>query len=124
MMTEDYGSVPPEDAHFWVRLDELAEAADLGASLDESAIPISEEGGPICRELGLDPLGVITSGALLIAAAPEGEETVRNALHATGALGVRIGTLSPKSEGVKLHRADGTVPLPRYDSDEIGKIFQ
>ena len=66
---------------------------------------------------------MITSGALLIATPPEGEEAVRQALLASGALGVRIGGLAPKSEGITLRRPGGTVPLPRYDSDEIGKIL-
>jgi len=102
---------------------ELAEAAGLGAAVDERAIPIAEEGGALCRALGLDPLGVITSGALLLAVPPEGEGKVRGALEATGALGVRIGTLLPRARGVTLRRAGGTVPLPRYDSDEIAKVL-
>jgi hydrogenase maturation factor len=102
---------------------ELAEAAGLGAWIDEGAIPISEEGGAICRALDLDPLGAITSGALLIATPPEGEEAVRQALESSGALGVRIGELVPKGEGITLRRAGGAAPLPRYDSDEISKIL-
>ena len=102
---------------------ELAEAAGLGAMVDEEAIPLSEEGAAMCRELGLDPLGVITSGALLLAVAPGGEDEVRRALEATGALGARIGRLTAREAGVALVRNGEKTPLPRYDSDEIGKIF-
>lgn len=113
----------PTEGGLATGLHELAEAAGLGAVINETAIPLSNEGEAMCRALGLDPLGVITSGALLLAVAPEGEERVRRALEETGALGVRIGTLHPAREGIHLRGKRGTTPLPRYDSDEIGKIF-
>jgi len=113
----------PTEGGLATGIHELAEASGLGARVDEEAVPISEEGGAICRALGLDPLGVITSGALLLAVPPEGEEKVRNTLLETGSLGVRIGTLGPAEEGVILNRKNGATPLPRYNSDEIGKIL-
>ncbi|MEE9276403.1 MAG: AIR synthase-related protein [bacterium] len=103
---------------------ELADAAGLGARVEAAAVPLSEEGEAICRRLGLDPLGVITSGALLLAVAPEDEGEVRAALEAAGALGARIGALLPAGEGVTLRRRGGEeAPLPRYDADEIGKVL-
>ena len=113
----------PTEGGLATGIHELAEAAGLGARVDEEAIPISEEGGAICRAFGLDPLGVITSGALLLAVPPGGEEKVRETLQETGALGVRIGTLGPAGEGAVLYRKDGEGPLPRYDSDEIGRVL-
>ncbi|MBT3350716.1 MAG: hydrogenase expression protein [Nitrospinaceae bacterium] len=113
----------PTEGGLATGLHELAEAAGLGAVIDETAIPLSSEGEAMCLSLGLDPLGVITSGALLLAAAPEGEAHVRRALEESGALGVRIGTLHPESDGIHLRGNKGERPLPRYDSDEIGKIF-
>ena len=113
----------PTEGGLATGIHELAEAAGLGASIEEKAIPLSTEGNAMCRALGLDPLGVITSGALLLAVPPSGEVKVREALSNAGALGVRIGRLLPAGEGVTLHGKDGPAPLPRYDSDEIGKIF-
>ncbi len=113
----------PTEGGLATGIHELAEAAGLGAQVEEAAIPVSEEGGAMCRRLGLDPLGVITSGALLLAVAPEGEDKVRSALRKTGALGARIGRLTAREAGVRLILEDGETPLPRYDSDEIGKIF-
>ncbi|MDP6278411.1 MAG: AIR synthase-related protein, partial [Nitrospinota bacterium] len=113
----------PTEGGLATGIHELAEAAGLGAGIDEEAIPLSVEGEAMCRSLGLDPLGVITSGALLLAVPPSGEADVREALADAGALGVRIGRLLQAEEGVTLLRKEGPVPLPRYDSDEIGKIF-
>ncbi len=113
----------PTEGGLATGIHELAEAAGLGAGIEEEAIPLSAEGEAMCRALGLDPLGVITSGALLLAVPPSGEARVREALQGVGALGVRIGSLLPAEEGVTLHGKDGPAPLPRYDSDEIGKIF-
>ncbi|MDA1000370.1 MAG: AIR synthase family protein [bacterium] len=103
---------------------ELADAADLGFVIEEEKIPISKEGGAICRALGLDPLGVITSGALLLAVPPEGATAVRHALESAGAGAFHIGVLRPKASGRILKKRDGTeAPLPRFDSDEIGRAL-
>jgi hydrogenase expression/formation protein HypE len=101
----------PTEGGLATGLHELAEVAGLGATINETAIPLSNEGEAMCRALGLDPLGVITSGALLLAVAPEGEGHVRLALEKTGALGVRIGTLHPGRGAVSRKEGDRT-PAP------------
>ncbi len=103
---------------------EMAQAADLGAIVEESAVPLSPEGEKICRVLGLNPLGVITSGALLVAVAEEAESVVAEALAETGAESARIARLCPPQAGVMMRRPSGEiVPLPRFDSDEISKVL-
>ena len=91
--------------------------------MEESDIPISVEGGTICKALNINPLGVITSGALLLAVPPEGEEIVRETLIQTGATGVRIGRLCALESGVTVRRGDETSPLKRFDSDEISRVL-
>lgn len=113
----------PTEGGLATGLHELAGAAGLGALVEEEAIPLAPEGAALCRALGLDPLGVITSGALLLAVPPEGEEEVRRALASAGALGVRIGTMGGRGAGVLLRRGNETRPLPRYDSDEISRVL-
>ena len=102
---------------------ELAEAAGLGAAVEESCIPISHEGGRICEALGLDPLGVITSGALLLAAPADGEETIREAIAATGAMCVRIGRLRAAESGVTIQGDGKSRPLKRFQADEISRVL-
>ena len=43
--------------------------AGVGLEIDLDAIPIAPEGATLCREFGLDPLGTIASGAILMAVA-------------------------------------------------------
>ena len=113
----------PTEGGLATGIHEMAVAAGLGAIVEESNIPISFEGGNICKALNLNPLGVITSGALLLAVPPEGEEPVRQELMATGAMGVRIGRLCAPEAGVMIQRGVTTTPLQRFESDEISKVL-
>ena len=49
---------------------ELALAADCGATVEREAVPVLPETEAIAGALDLDPLGMLASGSLLIAAAP------------------------------------------------------
>ena len=113
----------PTEGGLATGIHEMAEAAGLGAIVEESRIPISAEGGKICKALDLNPLGVITSGALLLAVPAEGEEIVRETLIKTGAMGVRIGKLCAPEFGVSMNSGEKTSPLKRFDSDEISKVL-
>ena len=48
---------------------EMGRGAGVGLEIDLDAIPIATEGAVLCREFGLDPLGTIASGAVLVAVA-------------------------------------------------------
>ncbi len=113
----------PTEGGLATGIHELAQASGLGAIVEKSEIPLSPEGEKICEALGLDPLGVITSGALLLAVPAEGEEIVRKALFSTGAMGACIGKLCPPESGVMIQGDAGVYPLRRYDSDEIAKVL-
>ena len=113
----------PTEGGLATGIHEMAETAGLGAIVEENNIPISFEGGKICKALNLDPLGVITSGALLLAVPAEGEETVRETLMETGAMSVQIGRLCAPDSGVMIRRDGKTSPLRRFDSDEISKVL-
>ena len=113
----------PTEGGLATGLHELAGAAGLGAAIEEEAIPLSPEGAALCRALGLDPLGVITSGALLLAVPPGAEEEVRRALVSAGALGARIGAMRGHGAAVVLRRGGAERPLPRYDSDEAARVL-
>ncbi len=113
----------PTEGGLATGIHELAEASGLGAAVEGEKIPISPEGGKICEALGLDPLGVITSGALLVAARAEGEKHLREALIETGAMAVRIGRLCPPERGVRMERGGKSFPLKRFHADEISRVM-
>jgi hydrogenase maturation factor len=98
---------------------ELCESANLGAHIARAAIPLVPEARMLCEAYGLDPLGTIASGALLIGIAPERANALAARIESAGIACARIGTFVPHGEGVALDDA----PMPRFDSDEITKIF-
>ena len=55
---------------------ELAQAAHVGLCIDGDAIPILPECRTLCKALGLDPLGLIASGALVLACPRTGVEAI------------------------------------------------
>ena len=103
---------------------ELCRAARLGAVVREKQLFLSEEARALCTEFELNPLGVISSGALLIAAAPTGTREIVDALGKEGIDSDVIGEFQAPDEGVWLEKENGErQPLPIFESDEITKIF-
>ena len=98
---------------------ELCEATGLGAQIQRAQIPLVPEGQALCAAFGLDPLGVIASGALLIGIAPDSAPALQQRIEAAGIPCRPIGCFVSREQGVRLD--DG--PLPRFDSDEITRIF-
>jgi hydrogenase expression/formation protein HypE len=86
-------------------------------------IPILEEAALLCRAYGLDPLGTIASGALLIATPAEEALRVQEALQVNNIACAAIGRIVPPSEGILLNDGNTLQPLPQFSSDEITKLF-
>lgn len=102
---------------------EMAAAANVGVLVEEDAIPILPECSEICGALGLDPLGLIASGSLLIAVAPEDVGKVADALDREGIPASEIGRITEPGDGFKM-RSGGTVrDLPVFSRDEIARWF-
>src|SRR6202008_3825403 len=55
---------------------EMAQAADVGLYVDRERIPVLREGRVLCEAFGIDPLGTIASGSLLLAVDPGDAECV------------------------------------------------
>ena len=108
---------------------ELATAAELGVvvysdKLLGSPILYSDITRTLCDMFGLNPLGVISSGAMLIAAAPEKGETICQTLGEAGINAGIIGKFLPSESGMSLEDATGTrQPLPVFQADEIAKLL-
>ena len=102
---------------------EMAAAANVGVLVEEDAIPVLPECSEICRVLGLDPLGLIASGSLLIAVAPEDVGKVADALDREDIPASEIGRITEPGDGLKM-RSRGTVrDLPMFSRDEIARWF-
>jgi hydrogenase expression/formation protein HypE len=103
---------------------EMAEAADVTLEIEESSIPILPETAALCADLGLDPLGLIASGALLIALAPGDAPGVVDALREAGIAAAVIGKAAGRGADCYLRDSAGDKrPMPRFARDEIARLF-
>ncbi|MSS72695.1 MAG: hydrogenase expression/formation protein [Candidatus Latescibacteria bacterium] len=105
-------------------LHELATASGAGLEVVADRLFMSENSRALCEAFGLDPLGVISSGALLIGVAEEDAGRVTEAIRQAGIRCERIGTVREKAFGVKLRRGEQVEDLPVFQRDEITKIFE
>ena len=104
-------------------LREMAAAADLGLVVDESRISVLPECEELCKALDLNPMGLIASGALLVAVSPDEAITLVEALDREGIHAREIGYFTPKGEGLKLQTAAGLRELPSFDRDELARFL-
>lgn len=113
----------PTEGGLATAVHEIAEASKLGAAVDRDAIPILPATESICAHLGIDPLGLLSSGALLIAARPGGRDILRHAFADAGIPLAHIGVLTDGREGCTISRQGASTMLPRFDSDELARAL-
>ena len=102
---------------------ELATGAGVGVEVDYDSVPVLPECRALCAALGLDPLGLIGSGSLLVTVAPGDVPVLLEALANQNIVGHQIGRITPASEGLRL-RAGGSVgELPAFERDELARFF-
>ncbi len=102
---------------------EMMGAAGVGAVIDAGALPFLPETQALATALGLDPLGLIASGALLAAVNPEDAPVITAALERAGIAGTVIGRVR-EEPGVVVQNTDGTHALPTFPRDEIARLFE
>lgn len=94
---------------------EVAECSGLGVEVFAEQIPVKEETKKICQAMGIDYLGLISSGTMIIAA-PQGERLVAQ-LREAGIAAAVIGRLT---EGEKYILVNGMrLPLAQPKSDAL-----
>jgi hydrogenase maturation factor len=102
---------------------EIAQASDVGLAIDDAALPIWPTTAALCRHFELDPLGLISSGALLLTLAEADAPAVVAALNAAGIAASVIGRVVPPEQGVTLHHNAEVTPLPTFARDELARLF-
>lgn len=103
---------------------ELAWAGGHGIRVDVASIPVIPLTARICGLLGLDPLGLIGSGSLLIACRSGARESLEAAIRAAGIEVACIGTVLDPGGGVEAVRDGRAVEWPAFDVDELARFFQ
>ena len=102
---------------------EMATAAKVGLVVEAERVPVLPECRAVCRALGLNPLGLIGSGALLATVAPEDAPTLIEALDREGIPAHEIGRVTAPEEGVRLSTRDGPRDLPVFERDELARFL-
>ncbi len=103
---------------------ELATASGVGLRVERERILVLPEGERLCREFGLDPLGTIASGALLLTLAPADAAIVLHACARDGIDCAFVGRVVSREEGVTLVEDGEARPIPTFSQDEITKLFK
>jgi len=109
----------PTEGGLSTGLYELAEASGVALRIDRDAVRWFAPGVAVCAALGADPWGVLASGTLLAAFAPEAAAAAREALVGEGHV---VATIAVAEPGSGVGDAAG-VALPRFDSDEVARIL-
>jgi hydrogenase maturation factor len=100
---------------------EMAEASGCGVRVAESAIPVRRATRAICDALGVDPLRLIASGALLISCR-DGARML-DALRQRGIDAAQVGEMN--DDGRVLVHADGREEeLTAPERDELYRILE
>jgi hydrogenase expression/formation protein HypE len=102
---------------------ELAQAAEVGVRVYRERIPVLDEGRILCEAFGLDPLGTIASGSLLLAVDPSDVDGVRAACLDAGIACAAIGTATRASLGVTLVSGGLARPMTSFAQDEMAKVL-
>lgn len=113
----------PTEGGLATGLHELAWAGDVGLDVYAETILVLPACRRLCAAFGLDPLGLIASGALLVAVAPEDMRAVGEAYRRAGIPWARIARATGQAHSLRLLRGDREEPLPRFDRDEITRLF-
>lgn len=100
---------------------ELGHRSGCGVLLEADAIPVLPETLAVCGALGLDPLRLLASGTLLIAAAPGSGETLATAFAGDKVGVTRIGRFLPRRRGSWAVTGRGRIPLRAADRDELAR---
>ena len=103
-------------------IEEFAAAAGRRFEVDLDAVPVSGTTAELCRAAGLDPLGLIGSGALLITANPDAPETLEKTLRDAGIPVSRIGRVLGPGRGIDAYRSGRPSAWPSFEADEITRV--
>lgn len=102
---------------------ELSWAGGHRIRVDLGRIPVFDETRRLCRLLGIDPLGLIGSGSLLICCRPADADRLAADVRAAGIRITAIGEVTAGDSGIRAFKDGKAAHWPRFEVDEITKLF-
>ncbi len=103
---------------------ELAQAAGLGLEIDLAQVQVLPETREICARLGIDPLGLLASGALILASPPVSRDAILSALAGAGIPARVIGRLVAREKGFRMVGPGGERDLRLFPRDELARWLE
>jgi hydrogenase maturation factor len=103
--------------------EELSIAGGYRIKIDMDTIPVFEETRKICRLLGIDPLGLIGSGSLLICCRQTGCESLMSSIRRAGIDVTCIGEVQEEGPGITAVKKAQPSRWPQFEVDEITRIL-
>ena len=113
----------PTEGGLATGLREIAQAAGVGVTVDGEAVRLLPECQEVCSALGLDPLGLLASGALIITLPADQAQVLTKALAKQRIEARVIGRVGAQEEGVTLRNAHGVEPMPSFPRDELARYL-
>jgi hydrogenase expression/formation protein HypE len=114
----------PTEGGLATGLYEVARASGVGMLVYADKIDILPESQRLCAQYGIDPLGTITSGSLVLATDTENSQKVLEAYINSGMNASVIGRVEQRSFGIKIIKDGKMTDLTWSEKDEITKIFE
>jgi hydrogenase expression/formation protein HypE len=102
---------------------EMAEAAQVGLSIDQDAIPVPPEAFEICAALDINPLEAIASGALLLTVNPKSSDQICTAIEEIGTVVSMIGQVT-EGHNVAMRSRGVEKPLAWPPRDALARLFE
>ncbi len=114
----------PTEGGLATALLELGQAVGATVRLRLDDIAVLPETEAVCSALHLDPLGLLASGALLIAVPPDGCDAASLAVRAAGVEVACIGDLASLEGAAIIEDARTHKALPRFERDELARFLE
>ena len=114
----------PTEGGIATAIHELAEFGKVGCEINFEKIRFVSNFIEVCKELNINPLGVISSGCLLIISNPKKSKIILNNLTKHNLPANIIGKTTKSEKGNIISVKDHFSTLERFDQDEIIKIFK
>ncbi|QTA92652.1 HAD-IA family hydrolase [Desulfonema magnum] len=104
-------------------IEELSIAGDHKIRIDMDKIPVFPHTEKVCQFLGINPLGLIGSGSLLISCRGNSCETLISRIQQAGINISVIGEVLEQGQGIEAISHGNPAEWPRFEVDEITRLF-
>ena len=113
----------PTEGGLATGLREMAQASGMGLAVERSSVPVLPECEEICTALGLDPMGLLASGCLVMTLPAAQVPALLRAMEDGGIHAWEVGQIIAPEEGLVMIGYDGEVALPEFSRDELARYI-